>query len=465
MALTSNGTFAYVANSGSNNVSVIAVGASPQVVQTITVGSVPQGVAVSPNSSLVYVENTGSNNVSVISVASNTVTATIPVGTGPLGAAFSPDSSMAYVTNVFSNTVSVIATASSSVVATVTGFSEPIQVALTTDGSAAYVTNFNAGNVSVTTTATNTITATVGVGSVPVGVAIASAPPTTLVITQPLSPTALNVFNFGTNNQAVQYPAGTKFSGINMTTTAVQITPAAFQARVAGTAFPGALCIVYAGAGGNCTDYQVTCTDMNGNPISCPSEPQPTIAVQTGFGTSQAIVNPGYLTTPLGENQWTNIFTGLSDPTVHGKTKGFGSGPLGASQPGSQLITGAEFIAVSLGASNPEGLANFNLLFPVHNRTYTSGQTIPMAFALKSAANGTRVTDATAGLSVTMIADANGNPTSVVVFSRANVFTETPRLGDYAYALCTPNYAVGKYLVTIFGNAFASYQFQFQIVP
>ena len=463
MALTSNGTFAYVSNSGSNNVSVIAVGAEPEVVQTINVGSNPYWVAVSPNSSLAYVENGGSNNVSVISIASNAVTATIPVGVGPNGAAFSPDSSIAYVTNEVSNTVSVISTASSSVVATVPGFHVPVEVAVTTDGSAAYVTNLDANNVSVITTATNTITATVGVGVSPVGIAIASAPPTTLQITQPLSPTQLNVFDFGTNHQGVQYPPGTTFSGINMTTAAVQITPAAFQARVAGTEFEGALCIVYAGAGGNCVDYQVTCSNSSGSPIACPSEAQPTILVQTGFSTSQAIVNPGYLTTPLGENQWTNIFTGLSDPTVKGKTKGFG-GPLG-DHVHSQVLAGAEFVAVSLGATNPQGPANFKILFPQRNKLFKSGQTVPIAFQLTSVANGTPVTDATAGITVTMIADANGNPTSVVVLSLTNAFKETTKPGVYKFGLCTTNYAAGTYRVTIFGNAFPSYQFQFGVVP
>ena len=246
-----------------------------------------------------------------------------------------------------------------------------------------------------------------------------------------------------------------------MTTAAVQMTPAAFQARVAGTEFASALCLVYAGAGGNCVDYQVTCSDTNGNSIPCPSEPQPSILVQTGFTTSQSIVNPGYLTTPLGENQWSNIFTGLSDPTVRGKTKGFGSGPLDPTR--NQLQTGAEFVAVSLGATNPSGLANLKLLYPPNGSSFKSGTTVVVTFQLNSVLTGKLVTDATAGLSVTMIADANGNPTSVPVLSQTNVFKE--KSGVYKYWLCTDGYAAGTYSVTIFGDAFSSYQFQFVLVP
>jgi YVTN family beta-propeller protein len=447
MALTSNGTFAYVGNRASNTVSVIAVGPDPAVVQTINVGSDPLGVAVSPNSSLVYVENLSSNNVSVISVATNTVTATIPVGSAPIGAAFSSDSSLAYIVNFDSNTVSVIATGSSSVLDTITGLDAPREIAVTADGSSAYVTNELGNNVSVITTANNTITATIVVGNVPVGVTMASAPATTLQITQPLSPTQPNVFNFGTNNQVVQYPPDTSFSGINMTTAAVQFTQAVFQQRVAGTQFANATCIIYAGSGGNCTDYEVTCSDNNGNPVSCPSEAQPTIAVQTGFTTSQSIVNPGYLTTPIGENEWQNIFTGFSDPTVKGKTKGF-----------------SEFVAVSLGSNNPQGLARFTVIGPPPNQHVAPGVPLPIGFSLTSVANGSPVSDAVAGLSVTMITDSHGNPTSIPVLAENNAFKQNGKPGVYRHKLVTTGYALGTYSVTIYGNAFPSYQFQFEVV-
>ena len=436
MALTSNGTFAYVTNSGSNTVSVIAVGSHPTVVQTIHVGSGPRGVAVTPNSSLAYVVNSSSSNVSVISVASNTVTATIGVGTNPSGVAFTPDSSFAYVANYGSNTVSVIDTASSSVVTTVPGFNDPDQVALTADGSGAYVTNYNGSNVSVINTASNTITGTVGVGSAPLGVAIASAPPTELQITQPLSPTEPNVFNFGTYNQAVQYPPGTTFSGYTMTMAAVQITQAQFQQRLAGTTFANATCIVYSGSGGNCVDFQVTC-----DPSPCPSESGPTIAVQTGFSTAQAIINPGYLTTPIGQNQWQNIFTELDDITVKGKTQGF-----------------SEFVAVDLGATNPQGLAQFTLLKPQFPKIFSTGSNISVEIQLTSVANGKPITDASVNISVEMV-----NPSEKVVLTKINAFKQ-PSSGVYTYVIKAAKYAVGTYSVTIYGNAFPAYQGQFQLI-
>jgi len=74
----------YVANNGSNSVSVIDA-AGNAVVATIPVGNVPYGIAVDPSGTRVYVANNGSNSVSVIDAASNAVVATIPVGDGPVG--------------------------------------------------------------------------------------------------------------------------------------------------------------------------------------------------------------------------------------------------------------------------------------------------------------------------------------------------------------------------------------------
>ena len=55
------------------------------VTATITVGPGPFGVAEDPSTHTAYVANTGSNTVSVINEATNTVTATIPVGACRLG--------------------------------------------------------------------------------------------------------------------------------------------------------------------------------------------------------------------------------------------------------------------------------------------------------------------------------------------------------------------------------------------
>ena len=83
---------AYVANGGSNSVSVIDTAANAVTGSPITVGANPRGIAVSPDGSRVYVANFGSNSVSVIDTASDSVVTTIAVGLEPesLGAFVGP---------------------------------------------------------------------------------------------------------------------------------------------------------------------------------------------------------------------------------------------------------------------------------------------------------------------------------------------------------------------------------------
>src|SRR2546427_9702952 len=71
--------FAYAANSGLNNVSVID-GATNTVVQTIAVGRNPLGVAVNPASKRAYVTNSASRNVSVNDTANRGGSTTVSLG-------------------------------------------------------------------------------------------------------------------------------------------------------------------------------------------------------------------------------------------------------------------------------------------------------------------------------------------------------------------------------------------------
>ncbi len=155
--------YAYVANRGSNNVTVINR-ATHAVVNTIAVGSSPNNVAISSDGSRVYVSNSGSGPVSVINTASNTVIATESVGSGPQGIAVSPDSHTIYVTNYNSGTVSVIHTpdfSSYGVTGTITVGTAPQDIVVSPDGSTLYVSNYNTSSISVISTAGNVVDTTV----------------------------------------------------------------------------------------------------------------------------------------------------------------------------------------------------------------------------------------------------------------------------------------------------------------
>jgi len=279
------------------------------------------------------------------------------------------------------------------------------------------------------------------------GIAVTAGSPSSQSITQPLSPTAPNTFNYGPHNFTVQYPPGTDFSGVNMTVVAAQVPPASTQQRFAGTPFANAVCIVYSGAGGNCLDYQVTCSNTGGSQITCPSESTPTISVKTSYDTLQSITNPGFLTTPIGTNNWTNIFDSFFlqriDPTTKGRTSGF-----------------SEFVAVDLGATNGQGAATFQFQAPLQAtdaRIFPVGTSIPVSFQLTSIVNpGIPVTDATAGITVEMV-----SPATNLVLEYPAAFTYSG--GDYVYSLNTTGYLSGVYNVTVYGNAFAAQQVQFTL--
>ena len=83
IAITPDGTQAYVANSNDSTVSMIATATNTVAGLPIPVGSNPQWVALNPDGTKVYVANTVSNTVSVIKTANRAVVATIPVGSGP----------------------------------------------------------------------------------------------------------------------------------------------------------------------------------------------------------------------------------------------------------------------------------------------------------------------------------------------------------------------------------------------
>ncbi len=92
IAITQNGQFLYVANSGSNNVtafSIVATGLvsliTPSGANTnpiSTGGTTPKSMAISPNGSFLYVANSGSHNVTVFQIGTNGLLTLVPPAGG-----------------------------------------------------------------------------------------------------------------------------------------------------------------------------------------------------------------------------------------------------------------------------------------------------------------------------------------------------------------------------------------------
>jgi YVTN family beta-propeller protein len=137
LALSADGSVAYVTEPNTDKLLVLDT-ATGKVVNSVTVGSDPSGLAVTPNGSQVWVVNStlspaatgstagglfspvsGSGSVTVVSTASDLVLGTINVGTGPIDVAFSPDGRFAFVTDngaLSPGAVTVINTATLAVV-------------------------------------------------------------------------------------------------------------------------------------------------------------------------------------------------------------------------------------------------------------------------------------------------------------------------------------------------------------
>ena len=106
--------FAYVTNSGSNNVSMYTINGTTGAltsIGTIAAGTGPASVAVDPTGKFAYVANSGSNDVSMYTLDSTTgaltLTGSVAAGSSPSSIAIHPSGKFAYVTNSGSNNVSM----------------------------------------------------------------------------------------------------------------------------------------------------------------------------------------------------------------------------------------------------------------------------------------------------------------------------------------------------------------------
>jgi YVTN family beta-propeller protein len=111
---------AFVANAGSDNVTILRYNVSGPTVQpvgtyrslyqvaNVSVGSRPSAILFDPYNNLVYVANSGGDNLTVVNPVSNTVIASIVVGFDPAALLLDPYSDLLYVANAGSSNVSIV---------------------------------------------------------------------------------------------------------------------------------------------------------------------------------------------------------------------------------------------------------------------------------------------------------------------------------------------------------------------
>ena len=186
------------------------------ITTTIPVESMPTGVSVNPNTNRIYVANHGSNTVSVIDGDTNFVIATVPIGDGPHGLSVNPNTNRIYVANhgswPWGTTVSVIDGDTNTVIATVPVGIRPVGIAVNANTNRIYVTNFESNTISVIDGITNTVSATVAVGSGPHGISV--NPITNRIYVGIYWGSSVDVIDGDTNTVIASVPVGSPVAGI-----------------------------------------------------------------------------------------------------------------------------------------------------------------------------------------------------------------------------------------------------------
>ncbi|MDN5867633.1 MAG: YncE family protein, partial [Candidatus Nitrosocosmicus sp.] len=187
-------------------------GSSNSVIDTITVGNGPLGLAYNDNNHHMYVANAGDNTVSVIDGSSNSVIDTIIGGDQPAMVAYNGDNNHMYVTNILGDTVSVIDGSSNSVIDTITVGNGPLGLAYNDNNHHMYVANAGDNTVSVIDGSSNNVIDTITVGSFPFGLAY-NEDRNYIYITN-LGDDAVYAISSSNNNKLYTYHVGNGPSGI-----------------------------------------------------------------------------------------------------------------------------------------------------------------------------------------------------------------------------------------------------------
>ncbi len=166
--------FVYVANEGSNDVSVVDLSTNTTI-KTIPVGVTPIQVNIRPDGKFVYVVNQDSNNISIIDTSSNTVVSTAAVGVSPNQFAIDPTQRRAYIPNKGSNSLSIFDLASNSVISTLLlPGSTPAVVNFDALGQKVFVVMNGSASINVVDVSTPVarVSRTISVGAQPTDVAV-----------------------------------------------------------------------------------------------------------------------------------------------------------------------------------------------------------------------------------------------------------------------------------------------------
>jgi YVTN family beta-propeller protein len=213
VGMSADGTLAYVANLNSNHLSIIDT-ETDQVIGTVNAGPTPRDVDATPDGRYLLVVNQSTNSVTVLDASDYSVIASVPVGTFPCAISIAPDGSAAYVTNRMSNNVSIINLATFEVTNVAVG-TFACDVMVSPDSHWAIVTNRLSGNVTIIDTATKLVAATVATGTNPQGVDF-SADSSKAYVTNASTTSVIDMASLTVVETIASLPSGTCAVGATM---------------------------------------------------------------------------------------------------------------------------------------------------------------------------------------------------------------------------------------------------------
>ena len=218
MVLTPDGRYAYVTNGGDGTVSVVDV-QSGRLAATVKVGESPHGIRISPDGREAYVANLKGGTVSIIDTASMKESARMPVGKGPAQTGFTPDGRLAFVSLSGENQVAFIDPASRKVIRKVAVGPGPIQLHATADGKRLLVANEGSEKqpgttVSVIDVDSGQVAATVKTGRGAHGIAIGNDGRYAFVTN--IYEGTMSVIDIGTMKVVATVPTGKAPNGITV---------------------------------------------------------------------------------------------------------------------------------------------------------------------------------------------------------------------------------------------------------
>jgi len=186
IAATADGQHCYVSCSYSDTVYILRT-SDHTVEATIPVEGMPEGIVLSPAEDILYVACKSGQCLKAIRLADHSVVASVPVADPPAALAMLPNGKYLYVGSSDSNYVTIVRTSDYSVVKTVTTGNKPMCFGVLPDASAIYVDAINEGCVRV-------------LGNVDVGPVTILSPPGTSESARVYVPSAV-VRNFGPTSQ------------------------------------------------------------------------------------------------------------------------------------------------------------------------------------------------------------------------------------------------------------------------